>query len=85
MNTEESIKLLARLDERTKNLTERLEVFIEAQEKACTVRFEDHEKRIRLIERWQWKVTGIAAAAATGGTVCGSSVGVLVGLFFRGF
>lgn len=75
MNTEE---LLVRLDERTKNLTDRLEAFIEAQEKACSACYEDHETRIRVIEQWQWKATGIAAAI---GTFCGSAVGLFVGRF----
>jgi len=84
MNTEESIKLLARLDERTKNLTDRMETFIDSYETAYTTCYNDHESRLRKLEEWQWKATGIAITAATIGTICGSAIGVFVGLFFGG-
>ena len=52
MNTEESVKLLARVDERTILILERID-------DVCN-RAQDHETRIRTLERWQWKATGIA-------------------------
>lgn len=52
MNTDESIKLLARVDERTILIMERLESFANCQK--------DLEDRVRTLERWQWKATGIA-------------------------
>lgn len=52
MNTDESIKLLARIDERTILIMDQLE-----EVKKCHT---DHEDRIRSLERWQWKATGIA-------------------------
>ena len=76
MNTDESIKLLARVDERTKMMQDRLDDFIEQSQENCARCFDDHENRIRSLERWQWKATGIGAAV-TGffGTVAGIFVG----------
>jgi len=62
MNTEESVKLLARVDERTQLMQERLDEFIQQSKENCARCFEDHENRIRALERWQWKATGIASA-----------------------
>ena len=61
MNTDESVKLLARVDERTKMMQERLDDFIAQSQENCARCFDDHENRIRTLERWQWKATGIAA------------------------
>lgn len=60
MNTDESVKLLARVDERTKMMQERMEDFIEQSQENCARCFDDHESRIRSLERWQWTVAGIA-------------------------
>jgi len=61
MNTEESVKLLARVDERTIMIQERIDDFIEQSQENCQRCFDDHERRIRTLERWQWKSTGIVA------------------------
>jgi len=37
---------------------------------------DDHEKRIRILENWQWKATGVATAVS--GTF-GTIVGLLIG------
>jgi hypothetical protein len=74
VNTEESMKLLARVDERTKLMQERIDDFIEQSQENCQRCFEDHEKRIRMLERWQWKATGIATAIS-------GSFGALAGIF----
>ena len=68
MNTDESVKLLARIDERTILIMDQLE-----EVKKC---HGDHEDRIRNIERWQWKATGITSAI-TG--LLGAAGGVLLG------
>ena len=67
MNTDESVKLLARVDERTILIIDRLDEIAKCH---C-----DHEDRIRNIERWQWKATGISAA------ICGLG-GALGGILF---
>ena len=76
MNTEESVKLLARVDERTKLMQEKIDDFIQQSQENCARCFHDHEERIRSLEKWQWKATGIGAAI-TGflGTVAGIIVG----------
>ena len=76
MNTEESVKLLARVDERTKLMQERMDDFIQQSQENCARCFEDHEERIRSLEKWQWKATGIAAAV-TG--FCGTIAGLFAG------
>jgi hypothetical protein len=76
MNTDESVKLLARVDERTEQLQKRLEEFVDRQEHTCARCFEDHEDRIRSLEKWQWKATGIASAlSAFGGGLAGIFLG----------
>ena len=76
MNTEESVKLLARVDERTKLMQERMDDFIQQSQENCARCFEDHENRIRSLERWQWKATGIGASI-TG--FFGAIAGIIVG------
>lgn len=76
MNTDESVKLLARVDERTKLMQERIDDFIEQSQENCSRCFEDHENRIRSLEKWQWKATGITSAI-TG--FLGAAGGVLLG------
>lgn len=71
---DESVKLLARVDERTKLMQDRLDDFIEQSQENCQRCFNDHENRIRSLERWQWKATGITAAI-TG--FCGTIVGLV--------
>ena len=61
MNTDESVKLLARVDERTIMIQDRIDDFIQQSQENCLRCFEDHEKRIRTLEKWQWRGTGIVA------------------------
>lgn len=65
MDSEESGKLLARVDERTKLMQERMDDFIQQSQENCAKCFDDHEQRIRGLERFQWKMTGIATAIST--------------------
>ncbi len=76
MNTDESVKLLARVDERTIMIQERLDDFITQSQENCARCFDDHEIRLRKVEQWQWKATGISAAV-TG--FCGTLAGIFVG------
>jgi hypothetical protein len=76
MNSDESVKLLARVDERTKLMQERIDDFIEQSQENCKRCFDDHETRLRCLERWQWKATGIASAV-TG--FCGVVAGLFAG------
>lgn len=45
-----------------RHLNNRLIEYMDDQNTTCKQCFEDHEKRIRTLERWQWKATGIASA-----------------------
>ena len=76
MNTEESVKLLARVDERTKLMQEKIDDFIQQSQENCARCFEDHENRIRTLERWQWKATGIATGISG---VFGAVAGMFLG------
>ena len=76
MNTDESVKLLARVDERTQLMQDRLDDFIHQSQENCQRCFDDHERRLRGLEHWQWRATGIVGGI-TGffGTVAGLFVG----------
>ena len=68
MNTDESVKLLARIDERTILIIDQID-----EVRKC---HGDHEARIRSLEKWQWKATGIVTAI---GAFAGSIAGIFAG------
>jgi hypothetical protein len=51
---EEHLKAIIETRNEIKSMNERLTIFIDNQN--------DQEERIRLLEKWQWKVSGVAAA-----------------------
>lgn len=53
-------------------MKERLDDFIEQSQENCSRCFEDHEKRLRILEIWQWRTTGLAAGVAAGITYIGN-------------
>ncbi len=54
MTPEEKDELLIRIDERTKNLDEKFD--------SCIATNADFERRLKVVEKWQWKATGVTAA-----------------------
>ncbi len=57
-----------------RHLNTRLIEYMDSQNETCKNCFQDHEKRLRSLERWQWKATGVTAAI-TG--FCGTIVGLV--------
>ncbi len=61
-NNNEELVLLARIDERTKAMADRLEEHLENDEQVHA----DHEERIRVGEKWRNRLIGLIAAGAGG-------------------
>jgi len=66
--------LLARIDERTRNMSEKLDTHIQHQ----AVQSGDHEARLRLIEKINWRRQGVTTLL---GSMAGFIVSYVVTLF----
>lgn len=71
MDDSERDALLARLDERTKTILERLE-----KGDAC---MDDHEKRLGKLESFQAQLVAIAAAISFVATLTWEKIGTIIG------
>jgi hypothetical protein len=69
--TREDVERIAETHLMVKDLKED----VERGYSACTRCIEDHEDRLRKLERWQWKLSGIASGI-------GAAAGTMMGLIF---